>query len=142
MIRGDTGEADMGALDQVTAKLGGQKGTDAGVASLQMLVSSSGGLHGLTSKLASSGLGQQVQSWVGHGENQPVSGSQVQQAMDPGQLNSMAKQAGMTPEETSDHVAQALPDMVDQATPQGQMPAPENDPFTKGMQSVKKMLKL
>jgi len=132
----------MGTFDQITAKLGGKQGTDGGVASLQKLVSSTGGLSGLTSKLASSGLGQQVQSWVGHGDNQPVSGSQVQQAMDPGQLNSMAKQAGMTPEETSDHLAKALPDMVDQATPQGQMPAPENDPFTKGMASVKKMLRL
>lgn len=132
----------MGTFDQITAKLGGQQGTDGGVASLQKLVSSSGGLHGLTSKLASSGLGQQVQSWVGHGENEPVSGSQVQQAMDPGQLNAMAKQSGMSPEETSDHVAQALPDMVDQATPQGQMPAPENDPFAKGMSSIKRMLKL
>jgi uncharacterized protein YidB (DUF937 family) len=130
------------SFDQITAKLGGQQGTDGGVASLQKLVSSSGGLHGLTSKLAGSGLGQQVQSWVGHGDNQPVSGSQVQQAMDPGQLNAMAKQAGMTPEETSDHLAKALPDMVDQATPQGQMPAPENDPFAKGMSSIKRMLKI
>jgi uncharacterized protein YidB (DUF937 family) len=132
----------MGALDQVTAKLGGQQGTDGGVASLQKLVASSGGLHGLTSKLASSGLEQQVQSWVGHGQNQPVSGSQVQQAMDPGQVNSLAKQAGMSPGETCDHVAKALPDMVDQATPQGHMPAPENDPFSKGMDSIKRMLKL
>jgi uncharacterized protein YidB (DUF937 family) len=132
----------MPSFDQITAKLGGQQGTDGGVASLQKLVSSSGGLHGLTSKLASSGLGQQVQSWVGHGDNQPVSGSQVQQAMDPGQLNAMAKQAGMTPEQTSDHLAKALPDMVDQATPQGQMPAPENDPFAKGMSSIKRMLKI
>jgi uncharacterized protein YidB (DUF937 family) len=132
----------MGTLDQITAKLGGQQGTDGGVASLQRLVSSSGGLPGLTSKLASSGLGRQVQSWVGHGENEPVSGSQVQQAMDPGQLNAMANQSGMSPEETSDQVAQALPDMVDQATPQGHMPAPENDPFAKGMNSIKQMLKL
>ncbi len=132
----------MGALDQITTKLGGQQGTDGGVASLQKLVSSSGGLHGLTSKLASSGLGQQVQSWVGKGENQPVSGSQIQQAMDPGQVNAMAKQSGMSPDETCNHVAQARPEMVDQATPQGQMPAPENDPFSKGMNSVKKMLKL
>jgi uncharacterized protein YidB (DUF937 family) len=132
----------MATLDQITAKLGGQQGSDGGVASLQKLVSSCGGLHGLTSKLAGCGLGQQVQSWVGHGDNQPVSGSQVQQAMDPGQLNAMAKKAGMTPEETSDHLAKALPDMVDQATPQGQMPAPENDPFAKGMSSIKRMLKI
>jgi uncharacterized protein YidB (DUF937 family) len=132
----------MGVLDQVTAKLGGQQGTDGGVASLQKLVSSSGGLHGLTSKLASSGLEQQVQSWVGHGQNQPVSGTQIKSAMDPGQVSSMARQSGMSPDETCDHVAKALPDMVDQATPEGHMPAPENDPFSKGMDAVKRMLKL
>ncbi len=132
----------MGVLDQVTAKLGGQQGTDGGVASLQKLVSSSGGLHGLTSKLASSGLEKQVQSWVGHGQNQPVSGNQIKSAMDQGQVNSMAKQSGMSSDETCDHVAKALPDMVDQATPEGHMPAPENDPFSKGIDSVKRMLKL
>jgi uncharacterized protein YidB (DUF937 family) len=132
----------MGTLDQITAKLGGQQGTDGGVASLQKLVSSSGGLAGLTSKLASSGLGQQVQSWVGNGDNRAVSGSQIKQAMDPGQVNAMAEQAGMSPDETCNHVAQALPDMVDQATPQGHMPAPENDPFAKGMSSIKRMLNL
>ena len=88
----------MGFLDDITAKLGGQEGQEGGLASLHKMLSSSGGLQGLTSKLTSSGLGQQVQSWVGTGENQPVSGAQVKQAMDPDQINSMAKQAGMTPE--------------------------------------------
>jgi uncharacterized protein YidB (DUF937 family) len=132
----------MSTLGDMTAKLGGQQGQEGGLASLQKLVSSSGGLQGLTSKLASSGLGQQVQSWVGHGQNQPVSGSQIQDAMDPQQVHSMAKQAGMSDEETCDHVAKALPDMVDQATPEGQMPAPREDPFSKGMESVKHLLKL
>jgi uncharacterized protein YidB (DUF937 family) len=132
----------MSTLGDITAKLGGQRGQEGGLASLQKLVSSSGGLQGLTSKLASSGLGQQVQSWVGHGQNQPVSGSQIQDAMDPQQVHSMAKQAGMSDEETCDHVAKALPDMVDQATPEGQMPAPREDPFSKGMDSVKHLLKL
>jgi len=130
----------MPALTEITSKLGGQQGQDGGLASLQKMINSSGGLHGLTSKLASSGLGQQVQSWVGHGDNQPVTGQQVQQAMGPNQINEMAKQANMSPEETCNQVAQALPQMVDQATPQGQMPAPENDPFSKGKDAVKRML--
>jgi uncharacterized protein YidB (DUF937 family) len=129
-------------LSDITAKLGGQQGQEGGLASLQNLVNSSGGLQGLTSKLASSGLGQQVQSWVGNGQNQPVSGPQVQDAMDPSQIHAMSQQSGMSHEETADHVAKALPDMVDQATPQGQMPAPQNDPFSKGMNSVRHLLKL
>src|SRR5215475_14866909 len=125
----------MSLLSEITTKLGGEQGQEGGLASLQKLVSSSGGLQGLTSKLASNGLGQQVQSWVGHGQNQSVSGSEIQGAVDPSQVHAMAQQAGMSDEETCDHVAKALPDMVDKATPEGQMPAPQHDPFSKGMES-------
>jgi uncharacterized protein YidB (DUF937 family) len=59
--------------------------------------------------------------------------------MDPAQLDAMAKQAGMTPAETSDQVAKALPEMVNEATPQGQMP--DHDPFSKGVDAVKRMFK-
>jgi uncharacterized protein YidB (DUF937 family) len=129
----------MGFLDNVTAKLGGSEGHEGGMASLQKMFDSNGGLHGMTTKLTNSGLGQQVQSWVGTGENKPVSGAQVQQAMDPKDLNAMANQAGMTPEQTSHEVAKALPEMVNQATPQGQMP--DKDPFAKGMDTIKGMFK-
>jgi len=128
----------MGYLDDMMGKLGGKDGKDGGVASVQKLFSSSGGLHGLMTKLEQSGCSQQVQSWIGKGDNKPVSGPQIQKAMDPGQINAMAKQSGMTPEETCDQVAHALPDMVDHATPEGKMP--KQDPFAKGMDSVKQLL--
>lgn len=128
----------MGFLDDVTARLGGRQGQDDGLAFLQKMVRSSGGLQGLMWKLSRSGLGQQVQSWVGTGENQPVTGFQVRQALDPRQLKAMAAQAGMTPEETSDQLAAVLPAVVNQATPQGQLP--DSDPFGKGLDKVRRML--
>jgi uncharacterized protein YidB (DUF937 family) len=130
----------MGVLDDLTSKLGGQNGQEGGLAQIQKMVNSHGGLQGVTSKLTNSGFGQQVQSWIGTGQNQPISGSQVQLAMDPNQLHQMAAQAGMSDEETSEHVAQALPEMVDQATPQGQIP--EKDPFAKSVDSLKRMFKM
>lgn len=130
----------MPVLDDVVTKLGGERGQDGGIASLQRFVTSCGGLRGITAKLTNTGLGTQVQSWVGTGINQPVTGSQLQRAVDAEHINALAKQAGMTPEETSAHVAQALPELVSQATPRGQLP--ETDPFTEGLDSVKRMLKL
>src|SRR5260370_20701089 len=127
----------MGIKD-VTAKLGGGGGGDGGVEQLQKMVGSSGGLQGLIWKLSRSGLGQQVQSWVSTGENQPISGSQVRRAIDSRQLSAMADQAGLTPEETSDQLAKVLPAVVNQATPQGQLP--DNDPFASRLEQVKRML--
>lgn len=128
----------MGFMTDVTARLGGKQGSDGGVALLHKMVRSSGGLQGLVWKLSRGGLGQQVDSWVGTGENQPVTGPQVRRAMDPRQLDAMADQAGMTPDETSEQLASVLPVVVNQATPQGQLP--DNDPFAKGLEKVKRML--
>lgn len=128
----------MGFMNDVTARLGGSQGSDGGVAVLHKMVRSSGGLHGLIWKLSRSGLGQQAQSWVATGENQPVTGSQVREAIDGRQLKAIADQAGLTPEETSDQLAKVLPVVVNQATPQGQLP--DNDPFASGLEKVKRML--
>lgn len=130
----------MGVLDQITSKLGGQDGQEGGLASIQNFFSSNGGLQGLTEKLSNSGMGKQVQSWVGTGDNEPISGQQVQQAVDPSELHAMAQNAGISDEEASEHLAQAMPQMVNEATPQGQIP--QQDPFAKGLDSIKRMLKI
>jgi uncharacterized protein YidB (DUF937 family) len=128
----------MGFMKDLTARLGGSQGSDGGVAVLHKMVRSSGGLQGLIWKLSRHGLGQQAQSWVSTGENQPVTGSQVREAMDARQLKALADQAGLSPEETSDQLARVLPVVVNQATPQGQLP--DNDPFASGLEKVKRML--
>ena len=128
----------MGLQDSLN-KLGGQQGQEGGIDTIHKLFGSSG-LQGMMSQLNNSGLGKQVQSWVGHGKNQSISGSDVQQAVDPAKLQQAAQQQGMSTDELSNHVAQALPDMVDQATPDGKMPA--QDPLSQGPSGLKKMLKI
>jgi uncharacterized protein YidB (DUF937 family) len=127
-------------IEDILTKLGGQQGQEGGVSSIMKLFGGSkGGLQGLTSQLTSNGLADQVKSWVGHGQNQPVSGSQIREAMDPAVLNQVAEQANMTPEQASESVAQVLPEMVNKATPDGQIPA--EDPFAKGLGSLGHMFK-
>lgn len=109
------------ALQDVLRKLGGSQGHQGGIDNVQQLFGG-GGLQGIVSNLNSNGMGQQVQSWIGRGPNQPISGTDVQRAVNPAQLQQLAQQQGMSPEEFSNHVAQALPDMIDQATPEGMVP--------------------
>ena len=52
----------------------------------------------------------------------PVSGSDIKNAVNPDTLQQVAQQQGMSPDQLSQQVAEALPDMVDQATPEGQVP--------------------
>jgi len=125
-------------LEEMVSKLGGHGGQEGGLGALDKLFSSNGGIQGMASKLSKNGQGQQVQSWIGHGQNQPVSGQQVQQALDPKSIQQAAQQTGQSPEQVSDHVAQILPEMTDKATPDGKMPS--EDPLTKGVNAIKHLV--
>jgi len=125
-------------LQDMLAKSGGKGGQEGGLGAMSKLVSSNGGMQGITSKLTQKGMGQQVQSWIGPGQNQPVSGEQIQSALDPKSLNEFAQQTGQSPEQASSNVAQALPHMMDQTTPEGKMPS--DDPFSKGVAALKRLV--
>ncbi len=97
----------VGILEQVLAAKGGENQ----------------GVAGIISRFENAGLGQHVQSWVGTGENVPLSGDQVGQAFSREEIESWAQQAGTTPDTMRGVLAEALPHMVDHLTPGGQVPA-------------------
>jgi uncharacterized protein YidB (DUF937 family) len=109
------------ALTDILTKLGGQEGQQGGVAAIAQLFGGNG-LQGIVSAMQSNGMGKQVHSWIGSGKNMPVSGSDIKNIVDPQKLSQMARQQGMSPDEMSEHVAEALPHLVDQATPNGKVP--------------------
>lgn len=109
------------ALGDILSKLGGQQGQQGGMAAISKLFGGNG-LQGIMSSLQSHGMDQQAKSWVGTGQNMPVSGSDIKDLVDPQQLAKLAEQRGMTPDQVSEQIAQALPTVVDKATPDGQVP--------------------
>lgn len=82
----------------------------------------SGGLGGIVSSFEQAGLGQIAQSWVGNGPNQPVSPQQLQSVMGDDQVQNMASQAGMQPDDFLAQLSQHLPNAVHAMTPNGQLP--------------------
>ncbi|MEV8625655.1 YidB family protein [Streptomyces sp. NPDC051079] len=79
-------------------------------------------LGGLLDMLSRSGLADQAQSWVGSGDNQPVSGAQIAEALPDDTLRKVADDAGVSPETAADEIARHLPQAVDKLTPQGAAP--------------------
>ncbi|GAA3050814.1 hypothetical protein GCM10020000_34770 [Streptomyces olivoverticillatus] len=59
---------------------------------------------------------------MGTGANQPLSGPEIAQAMPYQTLEHVAQQAGVTPEQAADQLAEALPEVVDKLTPTGEVP--------------------
>ncbi|MEU6824718.1 YidB family protein [Streptomyces atriruber] len=80
-------------------------------------------LSGLLEGLNKAGLADQSQSWVGAGENKEVTGAQLQQALPDDTLRQVAEEAGVSPEQAANEIAQVLPQAVDKLTPQGQVPS-------------------
>ncbi|MFD9034460.1 YidB family protein [Streptomyces sp. NPDC059567] len=93
------------------ALMAGKGGTDGG-----------NPLGGLMDMLTKSGLVDQAQSWVGTGQNQPVSGPEIAQALPDDTLQKVAQDAGVSPQEAADEIATSLPQVVDKLTPSGSLP--------------------
>jgi uncharacterized protein YidB (DUF937 family) len=89
------------------------------------------GVAAIISKFQSAGLGQHVQSWVGTGQNVPVSADQVGQVFSPEQIEGWAQQAGTTPDALRGVLAEALPHLIDHVTPGGAVP--DQTPDLSGM---------
>jgi uncharacterized protein YidB (DUF937 family) len=81
-----------------------------------------GGLGGLLDKLQKGGLGDVVNSWVGHGQNHPVTPGQLGPALGPDIIKTLAQRSGLSEEELIRQLSQALPGLVDKLTPNGRLP--------------------
>lgn len=116
----------MGLMDMV----GGLMGEDGGPgrspllnAVVGMIQQHPGGLQGLLGQFQQQGLGDQVQSWIGTGQNQAIDAGQVQQALGPGQIAAFAQQLGIGQGDAASGLAQFLPLVIDKLSPQGTLPS-------------------
>lgn len=114
----------MGLFDQVVGSLAGAgegKGALLDVV-MQLVNKYPGGVAGLVQAFQQGGLGEIANSWVSTGANLPLSGEQLQGVLGGDLLGQLAARLGSTPEQASSGVAQLLPQIVDQLTPNGQLP--------------------
>lgn len=93
---------------------------------LQMIQNQPGGLQGMVQSFHDKGLGGAVSSWVGNGENQPITADQIHQVLGSDQVKALAARAGINPDTAGNAIAQMLPGIIDHLTPNGQVPAHNN----------------
>jgi uncharacterized protein YidB (DUF937 family) len=81
-----------------------------------------GGLGGLLDKLQKGGLGDVANSWVGSGQNQPLTPKQLSPALGSDIIEALAQRSGLSEEELTKQLSQILPGVVDKLTPAGRLP--------------------
>lgn len=130
----------MGLLDslagQVTGALSGNQGGGGLMDVVAGLLNSpqgggASGLNGLIQAFEANGLGNIIGSWVGTGQNLPISAEQLQSVLGNGQLQALAQQFGFSPRDLSGQLAQLLPQVIDKLTPGGNVP--QGDAMTQAM---------
>ncbi|MBR7959209.1 DUF937 domain-containing protein [Burkholderia vietnamiensis] len=117
----------MGLLDIVGGLIGGQAGGNSQseliTTALEFINNQPGGLNGLIEKFKAGGAGDIIGSWVGTGENQPISPDTLQNVLGSDVVGSLASKVGIDPAQASSILAQVLPHVVNHATPNGEVPA-------------------
>jgi uncharacterized protein YidB (DUF937 family) len=121
---------------------GNAAGNTAGGADIMQMVMSllqqHGGIAGLIELFNNSGLSKQAASWVGTGDNLPVSAEQIGQVLGSGPLADLAGKFGIDPRQINGMLAQYLPEIVNQMTPRGHLPdnAQADDALSQGLNAL------
>lgn len=89
---------------------------------VSMIQSRPGGLMGVLQSLQQGGLGHLVQSWIGTGQNLPVSQDQLRNTLGTDWLSRVGQMTGLSQAEVEQHLQTALPQVVDHLSPNGQLP--------------------
>ena len=76
-------------------------------------------LGALVGGLSQNGLGEIVGSWLGNGENKSISIEQITNLLGSDKISAFASQLGLSQESAAGALADALPQVVDQATSGG-----------------------
>jgi uncharacterized protein YidB (DUF937 family) len=132
-----------GMLGNVLGGMGGSRGAGAALnggailAAVMGIVQQQGGVGALLGKLQSSGLGAHAASWVGTGANMPVSGDQLHQALGADALGGLAAKLGVNTQQAGGVLSQVLPELVNQLTPDGQLPDNHGDLINQGLQALR-----
>ena len=112
-----------GGLGDLFKGIGAGNGMAAGAGGLGGLLT--GGLGDLLKQFQGAGKGDVAKSWVGTGQNEPITPTDLGKVMTPEQIDFLMARTGLSREELLAGLSEQLPKAVDHLTPEGRLPTPE-----------------
>ena len=86
----------------------------------------SGGLGDLIKQFQNAGKGDVADSWVSTGQNKSIAPADLDKVLTPEQIAFLTERTGLSREELLAGLSEQLPQAVDELTPQGRLPAPQD----------------
>jgi uncharacterized protein YidB (DUF937 family) len=103
-------------------------------------VQRNGGLGAVLERFKQKGYREQADSWVSTGANQFVGADGIEDVVGGDELSQLARQLGVPQEDVAAGFAEILPEMVDQLSPEGQIPPEADDALDAGQSELDRML--
>ena len=130
----------MSLLDSLLGGMmgGAQQGQSPLLQAALQLIQQNGGLPGIISKFEHGGMAEHAGSWVGTGENIPITGNQLQEILGTGTIGQIAQQLGLSHVDASSGLAQVLPQIIDKLTPTGQVTTGHDDALKQALAALTK----
>lgn len=88
---------------------------------VNQLIQSFGGVEGIAATLQKGQLSEAFASWVGTGDNKQVTADQIASVLGDGRIQELAQKLGVDPGQASALIAQNLPQVIDQLSPNGRL---------------------
>ena len=105
----------MGLLDGL---IGGAIGAEM-VTVVNGIIQQHGGLSGVVDQFQKQGLGDTIKSWIGTGQNLPISPDQIHKVLGSDMIAQLAAKLGTTPDALAAKLSTVMPSLVDNMTPGG-----------------------
>jgi uncharacterized protein YidB (DUF937 family) len=83
-----------------------------------------GGLDALINASKKNGFEDVINSWIGTGQNQAISPTQLREALGQKTVNDLSRQADTPQDDLLAQLSRYLPGVIDKLTPNGQLPNP------------------
>lgn len=123
---------------KVAAKVSGDKSQGAMVQAGINLFREYGGLQGILDKFKAIGLAKEVGSWVGKGPNLPITAKHIEQVVGSATVAETAEKFDIPGEVICGKLAEHLPGVVDQLTPEGKVPKNQASVLIHALSMLKK----
>jgi uncharacterized protein YidB (DUF937 family) len=133
------GNQENNPLGRILAGVQGGNSAGQGLSLIQIVLSlmqQNGGLNGVLDKFRQGGMRQQADSWVSSGQNMGISPEQLQQVFGSSTIGNIAAQLGLSHEQAGSAMSQVLPEVVNQLTPEGQVPENQDQIISQGLESL------
>ncbi|MFM7265529.1 MAG: YidB family protein [Cyanobium sp.] len=90
---------------------------------LNQFLQDNGGVNGLAQKFQTGGASEVFSRWVSTGDNKTIAADTLTQVLGSAQVQQLAQKMGVDPQQASDFIAKALPQVIDKLTPNGSIEA-------------------